>query len=398
VLESVVPALNRSFKFAIFTLALALRVGCSRLWSQAANQPHPATIAEQLATEDRLRKPTWWPTKGSFRRGDFVGDAACARCHAEIVAIQKTSAMRRTAMRAEDSELLAKYPLNYKLGEYSYHASSDGRTASYSVADGTSSFSATLKWAFGIRMGQSYLLEKNGGIYMAPLTYYPAVGVWDFTVDQPHSAPESLDKGIGRHLLDNEVRGCFNCHNTAATTNDHFDPEHSIPGVTCEACHGPAAYHVAAAGMGFAEGSTMILNPSHMSPVDSVDFCGSCHRTWWDITLAGGTGIKSLRFPPYRLENSRCWGKGDARLTCTACHDPHRPLDHEDASYDKRCLSCHVNSVGAKPTANRPGVACPTAQKDCVSCHMPKYQVTDIPVKFTDHQIRIVRPNEPIPQ
>jgi hypothetical protein len=29
---------------------------------------------------------------------------------------------------------------------------------------------------------------------------------------------------------------------------------------------------------------------------------------------------------------------------------------------------------------------------------MPKYQVVDIPVKFTDHQIRVVRPNEAIPE
>jgi hypothetical protein len=289
--------------------------------------------------------------------------------------------------------------LTYKLGRYTYHADSDARTATYSVADGESSFSTPFQWAFGIRMGQSYLFEKNSGIYMAPLTYYPAVGVWDFTVDQPHSAPESLDKAIGKHLLDDQVRGCFNCHNTAATVSDRFDPEHSIPGVTCEACHGPGASHLAAASAGLVEqGTPMILNPGHLSPVDSVDFCGSCHRTWWDVTLTGATGLKSLRFPPYRLENSRCWGRGDKRLTCVACHDPHRPLEHEATSYDQRCLSCHVNSAGAKPTADHPGAACPSARKDCVSCHMPKYQVVDIPVKFTDHQIRVVRPNEQIPQ
>jgi hypothetical protein len=399
VLQSVVADLHRAFKFAVFTVAVAHGIGCLRLWSQIAPPAHnPATLAEQQATEDRLRKSTWWPTKGSFQRSDFVGNTACAPCHAGIVAAQKSTSMARTATRAEDSQLLANYPLNYKLGSYIYQASNYRRSATYSVVDGTSSFSTTLKWAFGIRMGQSYLFEKNGGIYMAPLTYYPEEGVWDFTVDQPHSSPESLEKGIGRHLLDNEVRGCFNCHNTAATTSDRFDPEHSISGVTCEACHGPGAYHVASAAMGFADGATMILNPSHLRAVDSIDFCGSCHRTWWDITLAGGTGLKSLRFPPYRLENSRCWGKGDARLTCVACHDPHRPLVRDDAAYDEKCLSCHVNSVGAKPTADHPGGSCPIARKDCVSCHMPKYQVTDIPVKFTDHQIRVVRPNEPIPQ
>lgn len=307
--------------------------------------------------------------------------------------------MAQTATRAPGSEHLLQHPLNYKLGPYDYRAARSGETATYSVTDGTGSYSTALQWAFGIRMGQSFLFEKNGGMFMAPLTYYPEARVWDFTVDQPHSAPESLEKAVGRHLLDGEVRGCFNCHNTAATTHDRFDPEHSTPGVTCEACHGPGADHVSAVKSGLAEqGTTMILNPRHLSPVDSVDFCGSCHRTWWDVTLGGSNGITSLRFPPYRLENSRCWGKGDPRLTCVACHDPHQPLEREAAAYDQRCLSCHVNAVGAKTTADHPGAACPTARKECVSCHMPKAQVVDIPVKFTDHQIRVVRANDAIPK
>jgi hypothetical protein len=54
--------------------------------------------------------------------------------------------------------------------------------------------------------------------------------------------------------------------------------------------------------------------------------------------------------------------------------------------------------VAPKTTADHPGKACPTARKECVSCHMPKAIVTDIPVKFTDHQIRVVRANEAIPK
>lgn len=377
--------------------AVVLCIGNPKLWSQSSTQAHPATIADQLATEDHLRKPGWWPTKGSFPYTAFVGDGACARCHPDIVSTQKSSAMAQTATRAPDSELLAKHPLGYKLGPYAYQAARNGRTAMYSVTDGTVSFATSLQWAFGIRMGQSFLFERNGGIFMAPLTYYPEAGFWDFTVDQPHSVPESFDRAVGRHLLDSEVRGCFNCHNTASTTNDRFDPEHSTPGITCEACHGPGAEHVSAVKAGLAEqGTTMILNPRQLNPVESVDFCGACHRTWWDVTLGGSTGLKSLRFPPYRLENSRCWGKGDARLTCVACHDPHRSLEHDAASYDQHCLSCHVNSAGAKPTADHPGAACPAARKACVSCHMPKYQVVDIPVKITDHQIRVIRPNDAI--
>src|SRR5205085_12167381 len=121
----------------------------------------------------------------------------------------------------------------------------------------------------------------------------------------------------------------------------------SPEGGTFKTRHGPGAEHVWAEKAGTTEErKTGILNPRNLSPVESVDFCGACHRTWWDVALSGSTGITSLRFPPYRLENSRCWGKGDARLTCASCHDPHRPLEREAKAYDKRCLNCHLNSVG----------------------------------------------------
>ena len=393
--------MDRYSRIGALALAAALAASGSGwpLWSQSPPAAHPATLSEQVATEDRVRKPGWWPTKGSFPASAYVGNATCAQCHADLVSAQQRTSMGQTATRAPGSELLKQYPLSYKLGPYTYKATQSGDTATYSVAGGDQSFSTPLHWAFGIRMGQSFLFEKNGGIFMAPLTYYPEAERWDFTVDQPHTVPDSLDKALGRHLLDSEVRGCFACHNTASTTSDRFDPEHSTPGITCEACHGPGGDHVSAVKAGLAEqGTTMITNPRHLSPVESIDFCGACHRTWWDVTLSGSTGITSLRFPPYRLENSRCWGKGDARLTCVACHDPHGPLEREAAAYDSRCLACHVNTPGTKPTADHPGNACPVARKDCVSCHMQKSQVVDIPVKFTDHQIRVIRANDAIPK
>jgi len=288
---------ERTRKFSAVLIALVACVTSPWLLSQRSPAAHPVTLAEQMSTEDRAKKPGWWPTKGSAPRSSYIGNAACERCHSDIVARQQASAMARTATRAVDSGLLAKYPLNYKLGPYSYQAARSGQTAAYSVTDGASNFAAPFNWAFGIRMGQSYLFDRNGGIFMAPLTYYPEAGTWDFTVDQPHTVPDSFDRAIGRRLTSAEVRGCFDCHNTASTTNDQFQPEQSTPGVTCEACHGPGSDHVAAmkAGLGD-QGTTMILNPKYLNPVDSIDFCGACHRTWWDVSLSGSSGIKSMRF------------------------------------------------------------------------------------------------------
>jgi hypothetical protein len=121
------------------------------------------------------------------------------------------------------------------------------------------------------------------------------------------------------------------------------------------------------------------------------------------------TGVANVRFQPYRLESSKCWGSGDVRLACYTCHDPHQPLATETSSYDSKCLSCHVTK-NQQPTpsasvvdktdrvtpkvekpADHPGAACPVATSNCASCHMPKVEVPSMHAPFTDHRIRIVR-------
>jgi hypothetical protein len=105
-----------------------------------------------------------------------------------------------------------------------------------------------------------------------------------------------------------------------------------------------------------------------------------------------------VRFAPYRLENSKCWQKTQSTLlTCVACHDPHKPLVHDLASYDSRCLQCHAPSAhAAKRVANKGG-ACPVSTKDCVTCHMPKVRPPNLHSDFTDHWIRIVKRGAPYP-
>jgi hypothetical protein len=137
----------------------------------------------------------------------------------------------------------------------------------------------------------------------------------------------------------------------------------------------------------------MPFSPVNLVPADSVDFCGACHRTAADIAVQklGQIGIFGIRYPAYRLERSFCWGKsGDARISCLACHDPHKPLEKKMASYDAQCLQCHANA-GHRTKASQ-AAACTVASKDCASCHMPKYELKTAHAVLTDHYIRIVRP------
>jgi hypothetical protein len=111
--------------------------------------------------------------------------------------------------------------------------------------------------------------------------------------------------------------------------------------------------------------------------------------------------INNVRFQPYRIFKSKCYSD-DRRISCTACHNPHEPLKHETAYYDAKCLSCHQAGEKSKDAAVKPGMekkplVCRVETKNCASCHMPKLEPPGAHFKFTDHHIRIVRPNEAYP-
>jgi Cytochrome c554 and c-prime len=310
--------------------------------------------------------------------------------------------MAHASSRAADSEELRSHEhLVFQEGPYRYHLLTQGGKSILTVQGDTSSQTAELRWAFGsAHMGQTYIYERDDSFYESHLSYYAAPQSLDITPGQPRDVPKSTEDAVGRKMSPEETHKCFGCHMTASTTEKHFDPSASSPGVTCEACHGPGAKHMASARAGTEKrGSGLILNPLQLDPVDSVDFCGACHRTWEDVVQGHltGIGVFNVRFAPYRLENSRCWKKEDARITCIACHNPHRPLVQDLGSYDANCLECHVVKTRAKKTARHP-TACPVNTKNCVSCHMPKIEPPNLHSAFTDHWIRIVRPGSSYPE
>lgn len=354
--------------------------------------PKPAGPASvPMATEDRLDLPGWWPTKGTVQRNEFLGPDACAECHASKVRTQKLTPMAHAALRPVDSEALRSHEqLTFTLPPLTYQIQRQPDGSLYSVTDGKQTISVPLSWAFGLgESGQTYILERDGTFFESRMSYFPALEGLDFTPTPSRAPAGDLEDAFGHRMLyAGETQRCFACHTTASTTNRHFDPAHLVPGVTCEACHGPGAKHVAAMKANKMErGLRSILDPGQLNPVDQVDFCGACHRTYVDVVLSKSLGILNLRFQPYRLERSQCWIKSNNGITCLSCHNPHQPRLRDSVSYDDRCLSCHQ---GAHSKTTAPDVA----TKNCVSCHMPKYEVPGMHAKFTDHYIRIVRKGE----
>lgn len=371
-----------------------------------------APLLGQMATADRLQAPGWWPTKRTVPRKDYVGASACAPCHPSRAA-QLTTAMARTAQRAQDSPVLrANDRLTFAVAHYSYSIARNGGQSVYTVTDGERTISTPLSWALGAgNVGQTYMFETGGSLHEARASYYASVERLGFTPGRRLEDPRDVEEAMARPVSDAEARRCFGCHTTASSTTSGFDLAGALPGVTCEACHGPGRAHVTGMERGGKDARGTIMNPTMLDAVESVDFCGACHATFWDVKLANERGLAALRSQPHRLQSSRCWDEGDDRITCVACHDPHKPLVRDSSSYDAKCLSCHkapslpsnrdVSDLGPKalqgtqlagPGSSQRASAppCPTAAANCASCHMPKYEVPEMHFAFTDHLIRVV--------
>ncbi|HVF67011.1 MAG TPA: multiheme c-type cytochrome [Pyrinomonadaceae bacterium] len=342
----------------------------------------------------------WRPTRDNSGVG-YVGGAVCAECHKKEAASQASTPMARAASRAPDCELLkTRAPLTFTNGPYTYRIAREGGATLYKVSDGKRELSAPVLFCFGEgAAAQTYVLRHEGTFYESRVSFYSGLGGLDLTINHPRAAPPSLEDAVGRRMTEEAARGCFACHTTGAAHAARFEPEKLSPGISCEACHGPGERHVAAARAKNLK-DPFTFNPAGLDALDlSQEFCASCHQGLDAVMeMEEQGGAANIRFQPYRIFNSRAHLLDDKRMSCTACHDPHGPLERDEAFYDSKCTACHLTSAKEKRTAERNASACPVATRGCSDCHMPKVELPGMHFKFTDHWIRIAKPGSPVPR
>ncbi|MGH9455256.1 MAG: multiheme c-type cytochrome [Terriglobia bacterium] len=336
-------------------------------------------------------QPTW-AAPGSH----YVGGQACAKCHVSEATTQPSTPMAQALSHIADCQILISHPtLSVKLGRFTYHITTNDGHATYTVTDGSRSLTFPLLYALGQgNAGQTYLYESGGLYYESQVSYFNAICGLDLTLGHSPAAPTNLEDAAGVRLSNGDAMRCFACHSTAAVTSGGLQLTHMTPGITCEGCHGPGGGHVAAVRSGNM-GDLHIFNPGKLAPDDLVDFCASCHRGALDVADLNVSGVRTVRFQPYRLILSHCFENSGGRLSCLSCHDPHLTVQTGAAYYDAKCLACHgdQHSSGLKQAVKLK--VCPVSQKNCVTCHMPKYELPGGHFKFTDHDIRIARAGYP---
>jgi hypothetical protein len=253
----------------------------------------------------------------------------------------------------------------------------------------------------------SHLVNFNGYIYQAPITYYTQDASWDL-------APgfQDFNERFSR-LLTSE---CITCHNDYPTLAEgSLNRYTSMPeGIACERCHGPGEIHVREKLAGITVDTTTgpdysIVNPRRLPRDLQMDLCQRCHLQGIALLEPGKTfydfrpgmplrEIFNVYLPRFtnshekfimasqadRLRLSACYLESE--MSCLTCHNPHQSVQElGDTYFNTTCESCHTKS---NPSCSTPANELALAGNNCVHCHMPPSGSVDIPhVNITDHYI-----------
>jgi Tfp pilus assembly protein PilF len=287
-------------------------------------------------------------------------------------------------------------------------------------------FSLTQQIDYIIGSGQhtnSHLVNRNGFVYQAPITWYAQKRQWDL----PPGFENGRNVRFTRYISDE----CMTCHNAIPQmVNGSLNEYVSIPqGINCERCHGPGEVHVKQMLSGNRNDTShgkidySIVNPRKL-PFDlQIDLCQRCHlqgnavlkegktffsfrpgmrlKDVWDVYMPRYEGKEDefiMASHAQRLQMSKCFITSQSRsasLTCITCHNPHVSVKVTGKQvFNNACMKCHTD----KPCKEKEAVR-QVSQNNCYQCHMPKSGTIDIPhVTVTDHFIRIntksSKPNE----
>ncbi len=265
-----------------------------------------------------------------------------------------------------------------------------------------------IDWIIGSgRQTRSYIVEKNGFLYEAPITWYSTKKIWDLSPGYH----DGLNSGFRRPLGEE----CIHCHNGYSSFSqgsiNHF--KSIAQSIDCERCHGPGEIHVTnmekdiIVDVGKGEIDYSIVNPKHLDISKQLDVCQQCHlqgivvnnhskrfqdfRPGMNIqdvfnvfTVENYTNQEfGIASHAERLKKSKCFQK--SKMVCTTCHNPHHPTDLNLAL--QSCLNCHSEPHQTQCSLKKD----PKIKQNCVQCHLNKSGTSDIPhVQFTDHYIRIL--------
>jgi tetratricopeptide (TPR) repeat protein len=346
----------------------------------------------------------------------YVGDEACAGCHAELAETFRHHPMGRTFPPVFDPDLPGTHaPGTFDADGFRYVVESrDGQLVHKEIrldrrGRERTTLEAAVQFAVGSgRRGRTFLVNRDGLLVSSPVSWFREKNGWDLTPGC--KAGEHFDFPIQSQ--------CLFCHSDGArpvvgTINRFQLPLARGHGIGCERCHGPGELHVAAREAGTVPDGVedTIVNPRHLAPDLREAVCQQCHlhgqvrierpghalvdyRPGLPLHEYLSVFVRAPEFTDHQkavshaeqVYASRCSKASNGKLGCISCHDPHAlPAENERAAYYRnRCLACHQEQSCALPLASRRQK---TPEDSCIVCHMPRFDSNFAHTAVTDHRI-----------
>jgi hypothetical protein len=293
-------------------------------------------------------------------------------------------------------------------------------------------------YTYGVEPLQQYLVSfENGHVQPLPFAWDTRAEQeggqrWYHLYEDEYIGPEDPLFWTGREQNWNYM--CAECHSTDVRLNYDVDTDTYATtwfeiNVGCEACHGPASLHVAAAeaqnegdvgglliDFGDRRGVTWQMNPvtgiAQRDPFAmrlpaEPEACGRCHSRRGLIAEdyeygqpLGHTHRPSLLTEPLYFSDGQIrdevyvYGSFvqskmyQAGVTCSDCHDPHSAELRTGKNLDSVCAQCHLPEKFAVTSHHQHEVG----QVPCADCHMPSRVYMGVDAR-RDHSMRIPRPD-----
>ena len=345
------------------------------------------------------------PPSAEPHHGKYAGDAACLTCHQEQSTPYVHTAHHLTSQPGNKDSILGSFHDGSNVLMIADPATASDNPGLYfkmeAKPDGFYQM-AVAGWpgqlqrksermdvviGSGVR-GQSYLYWHDDRLFELPVSHWSDGSRW---INSPGYKDGTMN--FSRAV----VPRCLECHATSIVTrsrdplSNQYDPSSLVTGISCERCHGAGTNHIAfheakaKAGTPVELAEETILNPAKFARDRQVDLCALCHNgirreelvpafsftpgETLDNYLRSNEGGVSAHPDVHGnqvglLQKSRCY-LSSPNMSCSTCHDVHRP-ERAAASYSDRCLTCHrVESCGMSKTMGHKIV------DNCIDCHMP---------------------------
>ncbi len=386
------------------------------------------------------------PTGGNT--ATYVGAQACAGCHAAQHAAWAESDHARAMQVASETTVLGDFA-NRRFAYGAVSSTFFRREGRYMVqTDGPDGSLADfeIKYTFGVRPLQQYLIELPGGRLQALLIAWDArsreAGGQRWFHLYPSEKIDFRDELHWTRRQQNWNYMCADCHSTNVRKNydsaaNRYATTWSEINVACEACHGPGSWHVAWAGAtrpgqkydaNDGKGLTVVLRERRgaqwtIDPASGnakrnvprataleLGVCAQCHSRRSQISSDYIAGRPFLdHYLPALLVSPLYWSDGQQRdevytwgsflasrmhaagVTCSDCHEPHSQKLR--APGNQVCAQCHAPAKYDVSTHHfhRAG----GSGAECAGCHMPatRYMLID---PRHDHSLRVPRPDQSV--